>query len=458
MELGHEDARVTLPISKLTTPSHKEIFNQTIRNDEKPALADSAQKEHQNDTPRCHSIDEYQNDPSSAQKIPSSPIGKKLASPFRFYVDTASQLPSNSDFATMVSIQSPLGTETNQPNIPKKRHERRIETVGGKSATLTHHKAEQRHTTTASLKSVNTSLSLSNMTQSKATSPKNFKQIYGLISPTNRLLKQKTAQPGPTNNNLRMTSTHNASQARKNKSFDQFPNAVTIKRHVTPLQQQQMPLQEKIFNILLSNGLSPTTREQTSFLETTNFEKASSISLLRHVRSVDNRFEETATNPLEQHRLTHERVATCENLTSFQAQNVDLLNLTAGSLEKENRETLKKPQLKSEATLSTRSTSNLRETRKPLQFIKNFFLSSKYKYEKCQCDAENLEDVANPTCRRAEKWLLAKYQPSELEYLKSVYDEILKDENLDEDCVKQIEKDLQRTFPDNPYFSKEGEG
>ena len=72
----------------------------------------------------------------------------------------------------------------------------------------------------------------------------------------------------------------------------------------------------------------------------------------------------------------------------------------------------------------------------------------------CSCDAKlkNKE-----TCSRAHTWLAWKYNTSEHEYLKKVYDS-LKDAKPDEKSRIQIKKDINRTFPSHEFFKEKSEG
>ncbi len=72
----------------------------------------------------------------------------------------------------------------------------------------------------------------------------------------------------------------------------------------------------------------------------------------------------------------------------------------------------------------------------------------------CSCDAKlkNKE-----TCSRAHAWLAWKYNSSEHDYLKKVYDS-LKDAKPDEKSRIQIKKDINRTFPTHEFFKEKSEG
>lgn len=75
---------------------------------------------------------------------------------------------------------------------------------------------------------------------------------------------------------------------------------------------------------------------------------------------------------------------------------------------------------------------------------------------KCSCpgDVEKRE-----SCPETMKWLLSRYKPSELPYLKRMYEKLLTDAEIDPKCQKQIRLDVARTFPECRYYnSSEGEG
>ena len=79
-----------------------------------------------------------------------------------------------------------------------------------------------------------------------------------------------------------------------------------------------------------------------------------------------------------------------------------------------------------------------------------------YKRTKCTCDS-NLKE--NETCSKAIGWILNKYKKSEFESLKKTYEKILKENQLqNQEIVKQIQKDMNRTYPSTTYFAADGEG
>ncbi|KAL4494636.1 hypothetical protein ABPG72_004538 [Tetrahymena utriculariae] len=71
----------------------------------------------------------------------------------------------------------------------------------------------------------------------------------------------------------------------------------------------------------------------------------------------------------------------------------------------------------------------------------------------CSCDLNLKQDA---TCSKAYQWLLKQYRKEELEELKKTYNN-LKNHHLPEmePCMQQIEKDLQRTFPQLEMFQNE---
>ncbi|EAS03642.2 rab-GTPase-TBC domain protein (macronuclear) [Tetrahymena thermophila SB210] len=71
----------------------------------------------------------------------------------------------------------------------------------------------------------------------------------------------------------------------------------------------------------------------------------------------------------------------------------------------------------------------------------------------CSCDLNLKQDA---TCSKAYQWLFKQYKKEELEELKKTYNN-LKNHHLPEmePCMQQIEKDLQRTFPQLEMFQNE---
>ncbi|KAL4445131.1 hypothetical protein ABPG74_018859 [Tetrahymena malaccensis] len=71
----------------------------------------------------------------------------------------------------------------------------------------------------------------------------------------------------------------------------------------------------------------------------------------------------------------------------------------------------------------------------------------------CSCDLNLKQDA---TCSKAYQWLFKEYKKEELEGLKKTYNN-LKNHHLPEmePCMQQIEKDLQRTFPQLEMFQNE---
>lgn len=92
-----------------------------------------------------------------------------------------------------------------------------------------------------------------------------------------------------------------------------------------------------------------------------------------------------------------------------------------------------------------------------LNFLKNIFTRSPEvaKDSRCLCDGSAKK---GGSCKKALGWLLRRYNESEFEYLRNTYETILGHDLEDEECVRQIQKDLHRTFPRNQYFSEEGGG
>jgi len=89
-------------------------------------------------------------------------------------------------------------------------------------------------------------------------------------------------------------------------------------------------------------------------------------------------------------------------------------------------------------------------------FIRQLFQFNTFKRAKCSCDQNLKEDE---TCSRALYWISKKYKTSEFQYLKTTYEKILSENKLqDPDQKKQIQKDLDRTYPSNKYFSSGAEG
>lgn len=92
----------------------------------------------------------------------------------------------------------------------------------------------------------------------------------------------------------------------------------------------------------------------------------------------------------------------------------------------------------------------------PKTLIQNIINFATKKRFKCPCDPNLHEDQ---TCSKALKWMSKKYKPNEHEYLKEIYQKLLADETLaDIEYVRQIKKDINRTFPDSKFFSEDSEG
>lgn len=92
----------------------------------------------------------------------------------------------------------------------------------------------------------------------------------------------------------------------------------------------------------------------------------------------------------------------------------------------------------------------------PKTIFQNIFSFGSKKRVKCQCDPNLHEDQS---CSKAIKWMSKKYKPSEHDYLKDMYEKLLADDSLiDIEYVRQIKKDINRTFPDSKYFCEGSEG
>jgi hypothetical protein len=92
----------------------------------------------------------------------------------------------------------------------------------------------------------------------------------------------------------------------------------------------------------------------------------------------------------------------------------------------------------------------------PKTLIQNIINFATRKRLKCSCDSNLSEDQ---TCSRAYKWISRKYKESEHEYLKSTYEKILSESKLiDQEHVKQIKKDINRTYPDNKFYAEDSPG
>lgn len=89
---------------------------------------------------------------------------------------------------------------------------------------------------------------------------------------------------------------------------------------------------------------------------------------------------------------------------------------------------------------------------------KNYFvnkLSLSDARVKCSCSSDLGKDE---TCDQAMKWLLSRYKLSELDYLKTTYEKLQTDAEIDSKSQKQITLDVSRTFPGSKYFKREGGG
>eukprot|EP01017_Pseudomicrothorax_dubius_P025059 TRINITY_DN2672_c0_g1_i10.p1 TRINITY_DN2672_c0_g1~~TRINITY_DN2672_c0_g1_i10.p1 ORF type:complete len:455 (+),score=55.26 TRINITY_DN2672_c0_g1_i10:268-1632(+) len=76
--------------------------------------------------------------------------------------------------------------------------------------------------------------------------------------------------------------------------------------------------------------------------------------------------------------------------------------------------------------------------------------------QQCPCDSSE----PFQTCKNARLWLSYKYQEKDYEDLKSQYEVLSLSDDIEvsNDSVKQIRKDLERTFPTVPFFQPGGRG
>lgn len=92
----------------------------------------------------------------------------------------------------------------------------------------------------------------------------------------------------------------------------------------------------------------------------------------------------------------------------------------------------------------------------PKNWIKSLLTPNPRKGLKCDCD---IGLAIDKTCSRALKWLLKKYKPSELPYLKETYEKIVLEQKIIEfEQIKQIDKDINRTFPKSQLFQHGSDG
>ena len=82
-------------------------------------------------------------------------------------------------------------------------------------------------------------------------------------------------------------------------------------------------------------------------------------------------------------------------------------------------------------------------------------LGNLYNRDQCFCES-NLKK--NETCFKAKNWLKSYYDEKEWDSLRKTYENIIISPLEEERCIKQITKDLPRTFPKNKYFSENSEG
>ena len=74
---------------------------------------------------------------------------------------------------------------------------------------------------------------------------------------------------------------------------------------------------------------------------------------------------------------------------------------------------------------------------------------------KCACNGDLSR---HETCKKAMTWLMVRYKPTELEYLKKTYEKLFTEAEIDAKSQKQIKLDVSRTFPEHKYYSAEGGG
>ncbi len=88
-----------------------------------------------------------------------------------------------------------------------------------------------------------------------------------------------------------------------------------------------------------------------------------------------------------------------------------------------------------------------------------FYLRKKFKSFSdrlgCTCDS-NLKN--KETCSRAYKWLSHQYSHSDHESLKKIYNHLQERVECDEACLRQIQKDMPRTYPSHEFFKENSEG
>eukprot|EP01017_Pseudomicrothorax_dubius_P006545 TRINITY_DN11894_c0_g1_i10.p1 TRINITY_DN11894_c0_g1~~TRINITY_DN11894_c0_g1_i10.p1 ORF type:complete len:139 (-),score=19.95 TRINITY_DN11894_c0_g1_i10:278-694(-) len=92
----------------------------------------------------------------------------------------------------------------------------------------------------------------------------------------------------------------------------------------------------------------------------------------------------------------------------------------------------------------------------PGMIIENLFKSRNSLRLQCKCD------FVDPyqSCKNALKWMSIKYNEKDFEYLRFQYEHLLSWEVTEagKEHIKQIQKDVQRTFPDDPFFQKNSIG
>ncbi len=92
----------------------------------------------------------------------------------------------------------------------------------------------------------------------------------------------------------------------------------------------------------------------------------------------------------------------------------------------------------------------------PASWVKQILSKNTRKGLKCSCDAS----LTSPekTCSRAMNWMLKKYKIQEFPALKKTYEEIYATQTAEPEQIKQIQKDVYRTFPETKLFAPNSEG
>ena len=451
LDLGQENPQITLPVTKTTTPSHRSIQSQNFGKEIKPVI----------ETLPCENpilkycddkiTESTEQDELVVQKIPYSPIGERSVSPFRSRIDTAAlSKETDSSFSVLPSKPLTRSKSTVQEDI---KNFQKIHHVSQKSGIVTSGVSFFQACKEQILAMKPKRLVAGSAVNKKAGSIGGFKKAD--VTPQNaakKSVRQKIIQPSAY---LKQASQHDLySQARKNKSFDQASSASAAQKRLRIFQHKQPYLQETqetVMSAVLDNEIKAMPNEQTIMDDSTFLVTENARNAFTQMQSTNTLEESVDIQPSIQRDLC-ERAATCENTTPQPSFNTftDFEKLLSVD------RLLDRSDSKLSTTLKVIS-QGLKETGKPLQFFKKFF-SQKNRYLKCRCEAADPREIHSQTCSHAFKWLFSKYKVSELHYLKNVYEEILRAQNDDEENVKQIEKDLARTYPDVEYFSDKGSG